>query len=263
LVKWDLTDPEVGKLVAKVDSNIFSMEHLPALNTIVVGNMYGGVHWVDLNEPEKTKNILHHKKGVFAVRHINNHIFTIGGGGVLTQWSIAEQRALESYHLSNQSLRSLDYSVSRNEIVVGASDHGIYILDATSLVLKQHLAKAHNNSVFAVKFHPNGRYLVSGGRDAFLNVWDVEQGLSLVSSQAAHMYTINDVAFHPKGRIFATASRDRTIKFWDAETFDLLKVIETVRNEGHVASVNCLYWLADGTLVSGSDDRSIGLWEVE
>ncbi|MEL6922540.1 MAG: hypothetical protein AAFO94_00715 [Bacteroidota bacterium] len=266
LVQWTIDEPDPGRLLAKVDSNVFALCWLggaPQDDRLVVGNMYGGVHWVNLQNPDQTKNILHHRKGVFAVRHINDHIYTIGGDGVLSKWSIPEQRAVESYALSNQSLRALDYSATRNEIAVGSSDQGIYLLDADNLQLKQHLAKAHNNSVFALRYHPNGRYLVSGGRDALLNVWDVEKQLSLVSSQAAHMYTINDVAFHPKRPIFATASRDRTIKFWDADSFDLLKVVETLRDNGHVASVNTLLWTPEEVLISGSDDRSIGMWAVD
>jgi len=263
IVEWDFNDLEMGRLLAKVDTQIFSLCFLEKEKVVVAGNMNGGVHWVDIENPTKTKNILQHKKGVFAIQQIDNELFTAGGAGLLTRWDIAKQKTIESLHLSNQSLRCLAFSKTRNELAVGASDHCIYLLDATTLEIKQTIKAAHENSVFAIKYSPDHRFLISGGRDAHLRVRDLEKGGVEVSFQPAHWYTINDIAFHPKAPIFATASRDKTIKIWDAESFELLKVIETVRDQGHLNSVNRLYWSSfNDYLVSCGDDRSIMVWEV-
>ncbi|MFN7119552.1 MAG: WD40 repeat domain-containing protein [Saprospiraceae bacterium] len=264
VVSWDLAQPELGKLIAKVDTQVFSLLPLVAHNKLVVGNMNGGVHWVDLANPDATKNILHHQKGVFAIILVNEDVITLGGEGKITRWSVGERRSLESLHLSNQSLRSADFSQIRNEIAVGASDNHIYLLDASKLEVNKIITNAHNNSVFSVKYSPDGRYLLSGGRDAHLNIWDTHQDFHLVSSQPAHWFTINDIVFSPDTQYFATASRDKTIKIWDANTFELLKVLDTIRDGGHINSVNRLLWAAyNNYLMSCSDDRSIIIWKVE
>jgi WD40 repeat protein len=263
VVRWNIDDPETGRLVAQVDAQIFSMLFLENANKIVVGNMNGGVHWVDLAQPEQTKNIAHHKKGVFDIIRLGDQILTAGGEGKLTRWSIAESRSVESFHLTNQSLRCLDYSPLGNLIAAGASDNAVYILDGDTLEVKNTIPRAHDNSVFAVKFSPDGRYLITGGRDAHLKVWGMNDDLALVSSQAAHWYTINHIAYHPEGKWFATASRDKTIKIWDAANFQLLKVLDVVRHGGHINSVNRLFWSPyDNLLISGSDDRSIIIWDM-
>lgn len=283
VVRWDLGNPAsptaslqrpqaVGKLIAKVETQIFSMLNLPDYNKLVVGNMNGGVHWVDLENPEATKNIAHHQKGVFDILRVGESVFTIGGEGKITRWSVGEGRSLESLHLSNQSLRCVDFlvrhnddgggSLSHNEIAIGASDNNIYLLNTDSLELKKTIKNAHDNSVFAVKYSPDGRYLLSGGRDAHLKIWDTKNDFQLVNAQPAHWFTINDLVFHPAGHWFATASRDKTIKIWDAKTFELLKVLDTIRDGCHVNSVNRLLWL-ENFLISCSDDRSIIVWEIE
>ncbi|MBK8425147.1 MAG: hypothetical protein IPL27_03820 [Lewinellaceae bacterium] len=61
--------------------------------------------------------------------------------------------------------------------------------------------------------------------------------------------------FFTRRRFFATASRDKTLKIWDSATFTLLKVVDTIRDGGHINSVNRLLWLPE-CLVSASDDRS-------
>lgn len=263
VAQWDLRDPEMGKLIAQVESNIFSLCFLKKSNQLVVGNMNGGIHWVDLNDQEKSKNIAHHQKGVYGIHHIGQYLYTLGGAGILTRWSLSEKRSLESLHLSNQSLRSLAFSPLRNELAIGASDHAIYLLDADSLEVKQRFAKAHDNSVFTVQYTPDQQQLLSGGRDAHLKAWSLENGLALISDQSAHWFTINHIAIHPKEPIFATASRDKTIKIWDLHTFELLKVIDKAKYDGHNHSVNCLHWSAEHHyLISGSDDRSLIIWEV-
>ena len=225
--------------------------------------MNGGVHWIDLNEPEQTKGIAHHQKGVYGIKKIQDHLFTIGGVGMLTRWSVETQRTLESLQLSNMALRCLDYHPGRNEIAVGASDHHIYLIDADTMEVKKTILKAHDNTVFSLRYAPDGKFLLSGGRDAHLNIWVIDEDFRQHSTRPAHWFTINDIAFSPSGDYFATASRDKTIKIWDAKDFELLKVIEGVRDGGHFNSVNRLLWSAyQDLLISCSDDRSMILWQL-
>ena len=76
IVVWDFNDPEMGRLVAKVETQIFSLCYLADANKVIAGNMNGGVHWVDLANPTDTRNILHHQKGVFAIQQIRDSVFT-------------------------------------------------------------------------------------------------------------------------------------------------------------------------------------------
>jgi len=261
VVEWDLNDPELGKLVASVETQCFSLCVLPDQNRIVAGNMNGGIHWIDRNAPEQTRNILHHKKGVYAVESIGTWLYSAGGDGFLTRWDAANARTIEGLQLSHQALRALSFSKQRSEIAVGASDQSIYLLDAETLAVRRILKNAHANSVFTLAYSPDGNYLLSGGRDAMLRAWDLDHDYALLSEQPAHWYTINHLTFSPDGAFFATASRDRTLKIWDAKTFELLKVIDTLRFGGHTRSVNRLLWLPE-YLISCGDDRLAMVWKI-
>ena len=284
VVEWDLANPELGRLVAKVERNIFSLLFLQNQNKLIAGDMDGGVRFVDLVEPSHTRNILHHGgKGCYDVKVIDNHVFTIGGDGVLTRWSLDENRSVESIQLSHKSLRCFVFSKKRNEFAVGARDGCIYFVDATSLDLKKVWHNVHENSIFSISYTPDETYVLTGGRDAYLKLsvleadteggyFDKKESISpIVASLPAHLFTVNSIVFHPKNpSIFATASRDRTIKIWKillSETqspeLKLLKVIDTIRYGCHIRSVNRLFWSNyNDYLISASDDRSLIVWKI-
>ncbi len=277
VVEWDLAKPELGRLFAKVERNIFSLLFLKNQNKIIAGDMDGGVRFVDLTEPSQTRNILHHGgKGCFGIKEIDSQLFTIGGDGILTRWSLSEQRSLESIHLSHKSLRCFDFSKTKNEFAVGASDGCVYFVDATTLALKNVWRAVHKNSIFSICYTPDENYLLTGGRDAQLVLTGLVQNTEGVTEQApllpmsvaAHLFTINAIVFHPNNpSIFATASRDRTIKIWQIQSenpkLKLLKVIDTIRHGCHIRSVNNLFWSKyAGYLISASDDRTLIVWDI-
>ncbi len=261
VVEWDLDAPEMGRLLAKVDRQIFSLLYLRNLDKIVAGNMDGGVHWIDLANPDAAKNIALHRNGVFGILAIENHVFTIGGDGKISRWAVDEMRVLESYYLANQALRCIDYCKPRNELAIGSSNGTVYLLDAETLELRQSIQAAHANSVFSIQYSPDSKYLLTGGRDAHLNAWDFSSNSEKINSQSAHWFTINSICFSPDGRHFATASRDKTVKIWDASSFELQKVLEGGRDGGHFNSVNKILWSKAG-LLSCSDDRTVVFWII-
>jgi WD40 repeat protein len=287
VVEWDLSKPELGRLVAKVERNIFSLLFSENQNKIIAGDMDGGVRFVDLAEPSKIRNVAHHGgKGCFDIKIIDNQLFTIGGDGILTRWSLSENRSLESIQLSHKSLRCFAWSKTRNEFAIGSSDGSVYFVDTTTLELKNIWNAVHDNSIFSICYTPDEAHLLTGGRDAHLKLWDLrekmtqntEGGISNENQEPknlvslpAHLFTINSIVFHPNNpMIFATASRDRTIKIWQLATtnptvpISLLKVIDTIRHGCHVRSVNRLFWSPyNEYLISASDDRSLIVWKIE
>ncbi len=263
VASWDLTNPENGQLVAQIETNIFALHYIADQHLLVAGNMNGGVHWIDLNDPAKTKNIAHHKKGVFKVLEYKDAIFTAGGSGMLTKWSKKERRAVESLQLSAKSLRSLILDAENQLLVVGSSDASIYWVDPEGMGVRHFIPNAHNNSVFALGMVQSTRQVASGSRDAHLTIWDRQLPAKKQKTIPAHLFTINDIAFHPEAPLMATASRDKTIKIWDTQNFKLLKVLDFEKYKGHLNSVNKLLWSTyKNHLISASDDRSIIIWKI-
>ncbi len=262
LVHWHREDVDFGRVVASVDKGKFLCVTATS-EGLVSGSLDGGVHWLYPDQPERNRHVAHHGHGVFSLLQVGQDLYTAGGDGVLTRWDIPSSRTRESIPLSRNSLRRLAYDPNYNRVAVGASDGKIYLLDrANHSLLDQ--AAAHAPSVFALDFSHDGEYLFAGGRDAGLSRWSVLDGrLKLQQSVTAHLMTVNALSVHPGGEYLATASRDKTVKIWRTRDLQLLKVVEVVRDKGHVNSVNTLAWLDAQTLITAGDDRRVLEWKFE
>ena len=261
LVHWHRDDVDLGRVVATVEGGKFlCLATVP--DGLVAGALDGGVHWLYPDDPARNRHVARHAHGVFSVVRVGAEVFTAGGDGVLCRWSVTTGRALESLPLSRRSLRRIAYDPVYDRLAVGASDGHIYLLDRATLQVADRVP-AHPPSCFALGFSPDGEFLFSGGRDAALRRWSVIGGdLRERQHVTGHLMTINALAVHPGGDLLATAGRDKTVKIWRSEDLQLYKVIEAVRDRGHVNSVNTLAWLDEGTLITAGDDRRILEWRL-
>lgn len=261
VVKWDMTKPDLGDLVARIGASVYAMAHDPATGLLWVGQNYEGIQLID---PVQKKVVASMKIGaasIFDIKIWQDKALVALGDGVIVVIDIPAFAIQKYLKASTKSVRTLAIRPTQAELAAGYSDHSIGIFDLNTLTLKKRF-EAHTNSVFTVAYSPDGRYLATGGRDAHLKVWDANDRYALVHDIPAHMFAINHLAFRADGAFLATASMDKSIKIWQTDTFRLVKVVDRARHAGHGTSINKVLWLAeDDRLVSGSDDRTISVWE--
>jgi WD40 repeat protein len=257
LVRW-WTDTPDGMLIAQGESPWYTCAFLPEEALIVAGNLAGQLWWIDPVQLAVTHRTDAHPKGVYFCSPFTGGMLSGGADGVLHIWQGTEKQA--SAKLSHAALRGIATSADGATIAIAASDSNIYLLDNQSFGVIKVLAAAHVPSVFTVCFSACGRFLFSGGRDAHLCIWDVQNDYQLLHRIPAHYYTINDICLDPTANRFYTASRDRTIKCWDANTFELLSVFDAAKYSVHTASVNRVVCVGQ-KVWSVSDDKRLVGWE--
>lgn len=274
VVKWDMTKRNQGELIAKVPSNIFALCLIKEKGLLVVGAMQGILYFIDLAEKKVIPPTLQFSTSIFDVKVHQHHLYIADGTGVLSLFDLHHFKLKQSFTVTNERIRSISIVPDQQQIVLGCSNHQTYLLDISTHNTKS-ILKHHTNSVFATHFVEKGPYLVTGGRDASMAIWEypAKDGTTkqvaipqLIQSIPAHLFTVNSIAQSPDGQWLATGSRDKSIKIWDIERgFTLRKVIDFTKPhlQAHKHSVNHLLWLPhQQTLVSGSDDRTVKLWRV-
>jgi WD40 repeat protein/serine/threonine protein kinase len=117
--------------------------------------------------------------------------------------------------------------------------------------------RGHTDSVWSVAYSPDGKTLVSGGRDNKARLWDVATGQEQMTL-SGHRGWVWSVAFSPDGKTLVTGSADGSVKLWDPVTGR-----ERATLKGHAAFVHCVAFFPDGkTLVTGGDDGTAKLWDL-
>jgi WD40 repeat protein len=261
VVMWDLKEPENGHLIAQLPNSIYALHFYTRHNLLVAGHNYDGIHILDWQNKKEIASLQITTAAIFDIQSAGNSIFVATGDGMVTCIDMEKVAVVNRFQASEKSARTIAINEETGDMAVGYSDHFIRVFDMDGKFKREW--KAHNNSVFTLRYTPDRKYLISGSRDARLKVWDVKASYLQATEIVAHLFAINHIEFSPDGKHFVTCSMDKSIKVWDAEALKLLKVIDKARHAGHGTSVNKLLWTGyNNQLVSASDDRTISVWQI-
>ncbi len=259
---WDLRMPDLGHLVAQIPSSSYALAFDQSRQLLALGHNHDGIHVIDWATKAKVGSLSFTKHQIFSLLIKDKTLFAATADGILHTIRWPELVLGPSWILSDKSLRKIAQHPTTDQLAIGSSDGWITVLDLKSKTIHKRW-QAHQNSVFALAYSPDGKQLVSGSRDAHLKSWDSTAEYSALESVVAHNYAINAIAFSPDGQYIASVSMDKAIKIWHYPTLKLLKVIDKARHAGHGTSVNAVYWSPfNNQLVTASDDRMLSVWEI-
>ncbi|KAF3183917.1 hypothetical protein TWF788_005390 [Orbilia oligospora] len=117
--------------------------------------------------------------------------------------------------------------------------------------------EGHKHSLRAVAFF-DGIIASVGIYDDSIRLWNANTGAALWTIWDSRSATIKDLVFSPHGVLVSTSSQN--IKMWNTETGELIRSLN-----GHTDTVNAIAFAlnSSGILASGSDDRTVRLWDTD
>ncbi|XP_049877725.1 WD repeat-containing protein 37 [Pectinophora gossypiella] len=126
-------------------------------------------------------------------------------------------------------------------------------------VLRTPLAElgGHQGVVVAADWLAGGDHVITASWDRTANLYDVETG-DCLQILTGHDHELTHASAHHSSRLVVTASRDTTFRLWDfREPIHSVSVFQ-----GHTESVTSAVFTREDKVVSGSDDRSVKVWDV-
>lgn len=116
--------------------------------------------------------------------------------------------------------------------------------------------KAMDYWIGAMLWTPDGKYLITGSRDATIKFFEMPT-LTEVRTLKGHSAWVRAMAISPDGRVLVSAGDDNTIKLWDVEAGRHFKTLK-----GHAGPIRSVVFSPDGKhLATAGWDRLVKLWD--
>ncbi|KAI0361488.1 WD40 repeat-like protein [Trametes cingulata] len=153
-------------------------------------------------------------------------------------------------------LTSLDWSSDGSLLAIGCYDSVLRVCDASGKMYFSH-TQHDKGPIFAARFSPGGRWLVTASLDGSACVWDV-QGKRLHRQFTLHDKCCLDADWLSDSE-FATSGSDGLVHIMNIDNPKPLKTFS-----GHKSEVNQLRCNPSRTkLASCSDDKTARIWNIE
>jgi WD40 repeat protein len=154
---------------------------------------------------------------------------------------------------------AIDFSPDGKLMATGGGEPSrsgeVKIWDVSSGNLLRSLDSLHTDTVFGLRFSPDGAKLATASADKFLKVIRVEDGKDLKSFEG-HTHHVLAVDWSGDGKQLVTGGADNVLKVWDFETGEQLRTLQAAGKQ-----VTAVRWVPGRPLVAGaSGDSKVKYW---
>src|SRR5207247_10255714 len=133
-----------------------------------------------------------------------NQIVT-GNAKTVSVWDVQTRQRIQQFAIPGGSLFVMALSPDGKSIVTGSEQpQGVHVRLWDVASGRQVREFADPAPVNAVAFSPDGKYILSGGRDNMARLWEVATG-QLVRTFVGHTFWLWGVSFSPDGKVVLTA----------------------------------------------------------
>lgn len=185
-------------------------------------------------------------------------LFSCGRDSTAKSWDLRTGESIRSFRPDPSTLiTALDLDYTGTFLALGDMQGRLSVWNARSGV-QYYTAPAHGQYITGLAVMPDGKRVVTAGRDDRVRVWQLDDGVPLLEIEA-NMLWVQAVAVTPDGTLIAAAGQDGRIALWQAT--DGAPAGELGR---HSRFARALHFSADGRYLfsSGADGR-VKVWDME
>ena len=225
----------------------------------------------------KTLKTFHgHKEAVNCVAFSPNSKYIASGDDCdIRIWDVNSKENIRRYRWFTGAIFSVEFSGNSQYLVSASQDKIVRLWDVQaekfnpynpskpfnpSISYTQLLRtfSGHVNLVKSAAFSSDGRYIVSGGNDQFIKVWDAETGQEIFSKLGEHMKPVNCVIFGEKDQQIFSGSGDGLVQVWDTRSNSVIKF----QGPGKRYISQIKFFSDYQRVVSGSNDTTVKIWDL-
>ena len=112
-------------------------------------------------------------------------------------------------------------------------------------------------AISCISFSPDSELLACGTIEGEVGIWKLSTGKLIKSFQSVHHNGVTSVTFSSDQQSLLTTGFDNIVHVLGMKSGRILKELR-----GHSSYVNCAIWLDDFTVLTGSHDGSVKIWDL-
>ncbi|KAF4676030.1 Katanin p80 (WD repeat containing) subunit B 1 [Perkinsus chesapeaki] len=190
-------------------------------------------------------------------------------GGGIKVWDVATSKMVSSLPGHKTECTTVEFHPYGSFFATASADTNIKIWDlrqqkCVQIYRGHHFGAATNGPkdgrIGVVRFSPHGKWLVGGGGDGSVRLWDLSAGKLLKDMEQSHRDAVTSLDFHPADFYLISSSQDRTCKLWNCDTFSLAGTSELDQS-----AVKLVKFRPDGSslLHASQDALKVFSWDPE
>ncbi|KAI8813494.1 WD40-repeat-containing domain protein [Cladochytrium replicatum] len=154
-------------------------------------------------------------KVVCASYHSGSDIIVVGfNSGIFGIWEVPDFNHIHTLSISQSRVDTVSVNTSGEWLAFGCSRLGqllVWEWQSESYVLRQH---GHRFDMTSLAYSPDGQFIVTGGDDGKIKVWNTMSGFCFVTF-SEHSAGVSAVEFAKRGQVVFSASLDGTVRAYD------------------------------------------------
>jgi WD40 repeat protein len=277
---WDLLNGE-SRVMEDTGSGINAVTISPNGQYIVAGSDDGTMHAWDL-EKESYLAVRLHAAAIFATAFsTDNRRAAVGTyDGSVFEWDIVNG-SLRNFGGHRGSITDVKFSPDGRYLACSSGDRMVHLFDVETGVSCS--LDGHTEAVWKLAFSPDGRHLASCSLDKKVHLRTMARGASNAleyfweakrdapQALAEHNNPVFSVAFSPDGTRLVSGAMNGTPLVWEVSN-GTCRAMEGHRRPVYTAApdsigsscaIRAVAWPSNTTVVAGSDDCTLRLWEIE
>jgi periodic tryptophan protein 2 len=167
---------------------------------------------------------------------------------------------IHSLNISEYAVDAVSFNSTGDWIALGVSGAGqllVWEWQSEQYVMKQ---QGHSNVMSTIAYSPDGNFIVTGGYDGKVKVWNVISGFCFLTF-SEHTSGVTGVDFSQNKKFFVTASLDGTVRAFDMVRYRNFKTLTAPR----LVQFSCVAVDYSGELIAAGaqDVFDIHLWSLK
>ena len=198
----------------------------------------------------------------------NNRVASIGASGtalvrpLYPQWAWTRTIGDPASTELLDRVTALDFSPNGQQLASGGGEGSrngeLKIWNPATGKLLREIRDAHSDTVYGVRFSPDGASLASCSADKFLKTFEVASG-KLLKSFEGHTHHVLGVDWSADGRLLVTAGADNAVKSWDVHSGEQKKT-----TPGFTKEVTTVAFVGATTeVVAASGDKTVRMLKAD